>query len=248
MAMNPRLLRPLARHQAAPQNPLLTGLVAFWKLDNVNDASGNGNNLTNTNASFAAGRIGNAAYFDGTAYLTKNDGLAVSGTDVSITGWFKNIGSDYEDFLVGCGPADNAMYIVRVGGDLKTSVSENNSELYAGGSGADDGEWHFFAVTRTASVKKIWLDQTVATSSSSFGSLNAFSPFALGSNWDNSYLLLDGYLDAVGLWNRALTDAEIAQLYNGGAGIETLSSTPSVTANISLWTADSFDPVYHWST
>jgi hypothetical protein len=30
----------------------------------------------------------------------------------------------------------------------------------------------------------------------------------------------NGSIDAVGIWNRALSDAEVAELYNNGAGLE----------------------------
>jgi hypothetical protein len=31
---------------------------------------------------------------------------------------------------------------------------------------------------------------------------------------------LNGQIDAVGIWNRALSDAEVAELYNNGTGLE----------------------------
>jgi len=221
--MNPRLLRPLASQQGAPADPnanLLVGLVAFYPLSNGSDSSGNGRNLTATNITYQAGKIGNGAYFDGSAYFTASSLPAFTGADMTIAGWFKNIGEDYEDFLIGAGDADSSVYIVRVGGDIKASASEEYSETFAGGSGADNGNWHFFAVTRTATQKKVWLDQTVNSVGGTYGAMNNPTPFSIGSNWDNGYLLLDGMMDAVGIWNRALSNAEIAQLYNAGAGLE----------------------------
>lgn len=52
----------------------MNNLVAWWKLDKLNgsgdvpDASGNGRDFTDGAATFASGKIGNAAYFDGTGY------------------------------------------------------------------------------------------------------------------------------------------------------------------------------------
>ena len=236
--MSPRLLRPRARQAGAPPpDPnanLRSGLIAFYPLSNDSDSSGNDRNLTATNITYQAGKIGNGAYFDGSAYFTTNSLPAFSGANMTIAGWFKNIGADYEDFLIGAGNADLSVYIVRVGGDIKASVSEGYSETFAGGSGANDGNWHFFAVTRTATQKKVWLDQTVNSVGGSYGALNNPTPFSIGSNWDNGYLLLDGMMDAVGIWNRALSDAEIAQLYNAGAGLE-ISATPPVAPDAPTW-------------
>jgi hypothetical protein len=236
--MSPRLLRPRARQAGAlPPDPnanLRSGLIAFYPLSNDSDSSGNDRNLTATNITYQAGKIGNGAYFDGSAYFTTNSLPAFSGANMTIAGWFKNIGADYEDFLIGAGNADLSVYIVRVGGDIKASVSEGYSETFAGGSGANDGNWHFFAVTRTATQKKVWLDQTVNSVGGSYGALNNPTPFSIGSNWDNGYLLLDGMMDAVGIWDRALSDAEIAQLYNAGAGLE-ISATPPLSPSTSGW-------------
>ena len=33
-------------------------------------------------------------------------------------------------------------------------------------------------------------------------------------------LFVEGQIDAVGIWNRALSDAEVAELYNNGTGLE----------------------------
>lgn len=199
---------------------LTDGLVAFWKLDDANDSSGNSYNLSATNVTHSAGKIGDAAYFDGTAYLTTSSLPAFSGTDMTIAGWFRDAATDTEDFLIGCGSGDSAFYVVRVNGDIKAAVSDGNNELYANGSGANDDEWHFFAVTRTATTKKIWLDTTTNSASGTYGSINSPSPFSIGSNFNNTYLLMNGYIDAVGLWDRALSDAEIDDLYNAGNGIE----------------------------
>jgi len=251
MPMNPRLLRPRARQAGAlPPDPnanLRSGLIAFYPLSSGSDSSGNGRNLTATNITYQAGKIGNGAYFDGSAYFTMSSPPAFTGADMTIAGWFKTIGQDYEDFLIGAGVSDNSVYVVRVAGDIKASVSESNAELFAGGSVAADGNWHFFAVTRTATQKKVWLDETVNSVGGSYGAMNNPTPFAIGSNWDNGYLLLDGMMDAVGIWNRALSNAEIAQLYNAGAGLEISATPPAVTAP-SLWKSETLRPLYHWST
>jgi hypothetical protein len=250
MPMNPRLLRPKARQSGAlPPDPnanLRSGLIAFYPLSNGSDSSGNGRNLTATNITYQAGKIGNGAYFDGSAYFTMSSPPAFTGADMTIAGWFKTIGQDYEDFLIGAGVSDNSVFVVRVGGDIKTAVSDSNTELYAGGTNANDGNWHFFAVTRTAAQKKIWLDTTSNTDSGEYGPVNSAVPFSIGANWDGSYLLLDGMMDAVGIWNRALSDAEIAQLYNAGAGLE-ISATPPVVTARSLWKSETLRPLYHWS-
>lgn len=220
MAMNPRLLRPLARFQApSPSNPLLTGLMAFYKLSDVNDSSGNARHLTNSGATFDSGKIGNAAYFDGFSSMSTTSIPAFTGSDCTVAFWFNITSDDYEDMLIGCGIGDSAFYIVRVGGDVKASVS-GTPELYCGFGNADNGSWHFCCVRRSADLLSIRVDTTSASDSGEFNPLNTPSPFSVGSNYDGSYLLLNGSIDAVGLWGRYLTDSEVNQLFNNGAGLE----------------------------
>jgi hypothetical protein len=44
---------------------------------------------------------------------------------------------------------------------------------------------------------------------------------------------LEGQIDAVGIWNRALSDAEVAELYNNGTGLE-LGTTPTLNTLIKI--------------
>ena len=77
---------------AAPANEapsLTTGLQAFYKLDDETDSSGNGNTLTNNgNVSFASGKIGNAAVFDGgNRFLSI--AAPITSRPLTIAGWVK---------------------------------------------------------------------------------------------------------------------------------------------------------------
>ena len=75
-----------------PTSPTTTGLVAWWALENVNDSHTGGYDLTNTGTvTFDAGKISNAATFDGsTQYLSHADaaGLSITGA-LSLACWIK---------------------------------------------------------------------------------------------------------------------------------------------------------------
>lgn len=202
----------------AEGSPLLADLVAFYKLSDNTDSSGNGYTLTETNVTYDTGKIGNSAVFDGTAYLSTSSLPSLS-SEMTLTLWFKITGADSEDFLIGCGSSDGAFYLVRASGDVKAAVS-GTGEVLAGGSGAADGSWHFAAVVRTATTLKVWLDATSGSGSGAYSSINSPSPFKIGSNFDGTYLLMNGNIDAVGLWSRALSDSEIAEMYASGSGLE----------------------------
>ena len=90
---------PAAPRAEAVGNPsgLLTGLTAYWKLDEASgtrvDVTGHGNDLTSVNTvAQASGQIGSAAGFtrNGNEYLTRADNadLSEGDNDFTIAGWF----------------------------------------------------------------------------------------------------------------------------------------------------------------
>ena len=85
---------------------LTNNLLAFYKLDNTTDSSGNGNTLTNNgNVSFASGKIGNAAVFDGTNNLQVTNPIS-EGAEYSLAGWV-----NFSNF-------DSLQFIMSFGGDM----------------------------------------------------------------------------------------------------------------------------------
>jgi hypothetical protein len=72
---------------------LFDNCVASWKLDDLTDATGRGNTLTNNNTvTFNTGKLGNAAYFDGASsqYLSRTSSadLELGDIDFTIGFWF----------------------------------------------------------------------------------------------------------------------------------------------------------------
>ena len=57
-------------------------------------------------------------------------------------------------------------------------------------------------------------NSVTGNSESTFGAGNMLIGSIQGSYGFN------GQIDAVGIWNRALSDAEVAELYNNGTGLE----------------------------
>jgi hypothetical protein len=71
-------------------------------------------------------------------------------------------------------------------------------------------------------VKSLYVDGVAVSGSTTMSAINPLSDFYLGwdaqdNNESTRYLL--GRIDEVGIWSRALTQAEVTTLYNGGAGL-----------------------------
>ena len=67
---------------------LTDNLLAFYKLNDLTDSSGNGNTLTNNgDVTFSSGKIGNAAVFDGTNWLSSSENTAFGTSNLSVSMW-----------------------------------------------------------------------------------------------------------------------------------------------------------------
>ena len=207
---------------------LTNGLQAFYKLSDTSDSSGNNRTLTNNgNVSFASGKIGNAAMIDGGS-LSLDASLFANISELTISAWYKNNvgapifsiwGGDSNNFsIIGNGWAD---------GMGMGFFTDSGGGFYSFGPGTgipDDGQYHHVVMNYSSSnsLFRMFVDGNQIFSVSITGQLctsESLSQFVLGSQTE----IIDsgsGSFDAVGIWNRALSDAEVAELYNNGTGLE----------------------------
>ena len=203
---------------------LTNGLQAFYKLDDTSDSSGNGNTLTNNgDVSFASGKIGNAAVFDGSNYLATNSSSFPAGnSDRSVSAWFKtNNAGNYNILLSYGSPQENSSFGLSVtnSGDIEFAAYSND---FQGNTFVADGNWHHVVgVNSSNNGRSLYLDGIlIATNSNPINTQTENSELKIGE-WTVSFGgSMNGQIDAVGIWNRALSDAEVAELYNTGTGLE----------------------------
>ena len=194
-----------------------SGLQAFYKLSDLTDSSGNGKTLTtNGNVTFASGKIGNAAVFDGSNCLYVSPFNI--GTSFTMGCWvnFTQL-SDYDVFLaqyVGAGfysMSDGSIQF----GDISTWNATSTSGVVT------TNTWHHIILVSNAGSGTLYVDGVaVASNSSNVLDLNDTGDHPFGLNGEVGGTGLAKQIDAVGIWNRALNEAEVAALYNSGAGLE----------------------------
>jgi len=101
-------------------------------------------------------------------------------------------------------------FIVGSDGTGGSSVVSNNTLAL--------NQWHHLVMTYNGSQIKLYVNGTLTSTQNYTGSMNIAgnSGISIGeSNQANGYWYhTDGKIDNVGIWNRALTDAEIQQLRN----------------------------------
>ena len=212
---------------------LTDNLLAFYKLDNLTDSSGNGNTLTNNgDVTFSSGKIGNAAVFDNSSYLTQ--ALDLSTPDAfTISCWIKKAVSSGAKIILSVSSQDGPLDVYAGpshGNGLQASFT--NASAFCDLS-LSENEWKHFVFIRdkASNVSKIYMNgvNSYESTAPSFSNANGIS---FGSSFGN--MASDGSIDAVGIWNRALSDSEVAELYNSGTGLEEFGGAPQTQSFVKL--------------
>jgi len=244
-------------------------LVGWWGFNgNANDESGNGNNGTVNGATLTNDRFGNP----NSAYEFNNDNIDV-GKDNSLTNlssftislWV-NIdskkghghglfGSNHNDrsFLFNISSVDNFQFPVTNSSSTSwDGYEQSTSEI-------SDGKWHHLVGVFTPNQIKIYIDLNNETNSGGVipSSVRVTNQNIVIGTWKNapsySNYYLEGKLDDIGIWNRALTQCEISALYHGqqlSAPVLSFSDTTAACGTTTTLDAGT-DPSYSdylWST
>jgi hypothetical protein len=221
----------------APLAPnLQNGLVGYWPFcGNANDESGNGNDGVVNGATLAEDRFGNAgsAYsFDGNDGITMppSDILNIALSDFSISLFMKPSNSDGLKNIIGKRyySLGNGYSVNIENGRVFSELLDANSTTYTGSTTEVAlNEWqHVCATFDRDGYSSIYLNgqlegslpilnESGDLSNSSELFIGYFAP--VGPDCFNGCLFFEGLLDDIAIYNRALTPAEIAQLYTGAA-------------------------------
>lgn len=205
--------------------------VAFWKLDSLDDSSGNSNTLSNVNgAQFVSGKISDCAQFDGSNYLSINSGLSPtlnpSGT-FAVSFWaYPTELYNYGAFFSGTG--DNG-YGFNIHSDQDGDLFFNNaqaSDCFVSNVFTNNA-WHHMVCMKDGENNKLIVyknNNKIYDAGAGQSYSTDFYRITIGGyRYPGSSTLNQpqiGLIDAVGIWNRLLTEEEIAQLYSNGDGLE----------------------------
>jgi hypothetical protein len=228
---------PITSEQAT--SPALTSsLVAFWKLDEfagVRVDSVGASHLTDVNTvTQNPGKLGGAAQFTAanSEYLSVADNAALSMGNIEFTvcAWVlldsktaprtvcsKRIGgvSGGEFSLVYDNSADRFAFSIF---DSTTGINTATANTFGSPS---TGTWYFVVGKVEAGAVKISVNAGAFDSTAKTVTIpDSAAAFLIGAQQSTPVFFWDGRIDAVGLWKRALTSAEVTELYNGGAGRE----------------------------
>jgi hypothetical protein len=217
------------RNYVPVNNPLWDNLLAYWSGDNTaNDSKGTYNGTLVNGATYSTGKIGSGFSLDGVNdYVDLGNVLNFDGsTPFSVSSWvytssgvpqtyFSKIGDGWKGYELSV----NLGWGVRfyLSGSIGLIDLTINGQLenewqhivftYDGSKNANGVNGYINGVLRSKNINTNTLTGIVSTTTN-----------AQISGRGGSSQIFNGSIDEVGVWNRAITSAEITELYNAGAG------------------------------
>ncbi len=246
------LLVPMMSFGQVPSYVPTNGLIGYWPFNgNANDESGNGNNATVNGATLTLDRFGNVdeSYsFDGIDdYVNTNNPFYSSNTSHTISLWFhindtsqatqaifNTDPHSIENFVYNFYSFEEGNFSYFLGDGLNTSSSWNVS---------DDGHfltnqtwsgWKHLVIVNDNLNWKFYINGVLAESFNASGpTSDILSNIHLGrASIFGGIDFFNGKIDDVAVWNRALNQQEIIELYNSctpTSSIDTQTACDSYT-------------------
>lgn len=240
--------RPLPTRSAAvpaPTSAVDKDLVLYLPFDEksgdvAKDASGNGHNATlKGGPQFEAGKIGGALRFDGTDDYAEFADFDY-GPEFTLAFWFnmdQRPGARYQ-YLFGHGIYDKTnsclVYVDQEEKKLRTYLRDaNDGHIIREYDIPYDGlgNWTHYAVqvSREEGIKMFLDGKLLKTGRHGKKGVNPQTSMTLGIRWDfDRERIFKGALDDLRLYNRALSDEEIAALAEGNA--PAIAAAPQLSA------------------
>ncbi len=215
--------------------PVTNGLVGYWSGDDstANDSSGNNLHGVFNGASFAQGISGQAFSFNGSNNIVIADSplldgpsmtgltlsawvnLNVTNTDMTIVSKFdtNNDGLNGISYLLEFDvfPENQRFFVVE---DASTTINGKFETPFG------VGQWHHLAGTWDGSVIKMYFDGVEVTPAITGSTVTTIrdntTPLTIGS-LGNPSQFFNGLIDEVAIYNRALSDGEVNQLFSSPA-------------------------------
>ena len=225
-----------------------TSCVAYYKMSDATDESGNYDG-TPTSVNFnVAGKFGNAGEFNGSSsYIDTTYTIPASST-YTISAWFKTSTTNTQEIIIADFDASGSGLTVRF---TLGFVSSNNFFINMGNGSSSwssyttnalpyrDGNWHNIVTVWNGTNVKLYADGNTTpiadlTSTVSAGAAGT-SPLNFGRAGDVSGSYFNGSIDQVRIFNKALTSSEVTTLYNEVQCVPTI--VPTDYFNTVTWTS-----------
>jgi hypothetical protein len=262
-------LTATTKAQNVPSYVSTNGLVGWWPFSgNASDESGNGNNGTIHGAILTADRFGNsnkALSFDGIndyVQIANNISLEPS-SSITLSAWVlidptqttsfppiiskeSGIPTGYTSYALIAGNAGLNQL-----GDIGLQITTNNGGYsWTGFNGTSYlNQWVFVTGVYNGSSMKIYHNGSLTSTTPKTGNVQ-YQNFPLTfarsmANSTSNFSYFKGLIDDIGIWNRALNQQEITDLYNGHICFMNITVTDTLLINMGI---TSFNPLTYKNT
>jgi len=207
----------------------INGLVGYYPFNgNPNDESGNGNN-----GSLGSGIILNqdrfgifdkSYYFDGTGNITLTSLFTSGNQNFTISAWIKTNSTIGRKGIICWGqdtPNSSTYFFINSLGQLQFDLAYNGGTTSL--NVINDNIWHYVAISNNGGLIQLFVDGLPTGNPVSMNPNINGGNKSIGSNIDNSgQNNFIGNIDDIGIWNRALTQEEITNLYLADTSCQSL--------------------------
>lgn len=203
-----------------------SGMVSLWSFDDqsANDVFNNNNGVVNGASWNEQSKVGGGYQFNGTSdYINVSNNIL--NNEQTIAFWVKPEDNSGANTVVSALGSESGLFKgfrIDAKAGLNAYIYNNVSNLIDAismSSPISTGEWYHVALTisQRNSLTKLFIngEEKAAESFSAFGSVNTDMDFGRYNLYDN--IFYKGELDEVVLYNRALSNYEISNIYNNSA-------------------------------
>lgn len=234
-----------------PNTTLGNGLISYWKFDgNSTDELGVGNGTdTAITYSVGNGKLVQGAGFNGSSSKVVLPQLAAyKPTNFTISAWVKTTASGYQEVFESYNQSGTpAGFEFRQNGAGIELVVGNGGAftITSGVRTINNGVWNHVTGTYDGATVRLYVNGLLDTSGANATGV-AYTGDTRVRIGVNNYTgatetyWFNGAIDEVGFWNRALTAAEVDELYNKGVGQQYPFGTPAPTTTglLGYWKLD----------
>jgi hypothetical protein len=221
-----------------------SGLVSWWGGDNDTlDMVGTNNGTLQGNATYAAGKVGQAFSFDGSGdYVSIPNDLSLNPTAaITVDAWVFSDNASYAPLIVKKAGSNSGYSL-----ELSTDSSKVNFYVYIGSSWVGSpqanlpkGIWTHVAGVYDGSGVGLYVNGQFIGSTARTGAITpSASELNIGRDPSDPTRFFKGLIDEVEIFNRALSTSKIAAIYNAGStgrcSPKSLTVSPSGTGSGSV--------------
>ncbi len=208
---------------------LTDGLVAYWNFNESSgttayDSAGTNNGTLYGDAARVSGVQGSGVKFSGNGYINvpSSSSLNITGNAITISAWFKPSSSSWSvngnDPIICKWMGSDGAYFLGYAPDMLNGViigTDTGSVVRAYGPVPVDNvnQWYHIVGIYNGSTQIVYLNSVAGTPVANSGNIHFSSQNLLISGYPDGTHQLNGTVDDIRIYNRALSADEVAQLY-----------------------------------